>query len=158
MFLFIIQLINIFQCVKCKVLTYKKSCDFSCLLFCKQFQQCNLVVEHNFIKMSKKIGTKIFNYLIGVPISELRDNKLPTYRDVINLFIYKHTILNLTIRQSSTNAICSLNNVWYKFSIPTSRCQYNIKKLESFYQLYQNLKKNSQGKKNTNTYRKNKGF
>ncbi|XP_057328584.1 uncharacterized protein LOC130669614 [Microplitis mediator] len=104
------------------------------------------------------MSKKIFNYLIGVPISELRDNKLPTYRDVINLFIYKHTILNLTIRQSSTNTICELNNVWYKFSIPTSRCQYNIKKLESFYQLYQNLKKNSRGKKTPIHIEKIKGF
>lgn len=63
--------------------------------------------------MSEKIGNKIFNYLIGFPINKLNDNKLPTYRDVINLFIYKHKILNFTIRQSSTETICELNDVWF---------------------------------------------
>lgn len=42
--------------------------------------------------------------------------------------------------------------------IPINRSQYNIKKLESFYQNYQNLKKNLEGKKTPIHVRKIKNF
>lgn len=90
--------------------------------------------------MTEKIGNKVFNYLIGFESSELNLQKLPTYRDVINLFMHKHRCLKFTIRQSSTEVIKEVIDIWNNFSIPTSRIQHVIEKFEKFYDLYKKIK------------------
>ncbi|XP_057336479.1 uncharacterized protein LOC130675041 [Microplitis mediator] len=62
--------------------------------------------------MSRQIGFKVYNYLLGYELSNLSDYKLPSYRDAINLFMYKHRYLQLTIRQSSKEVIDDINHIW----------------------------------------------
>lgn len=90
--------------------------------------------------MTEKIGNKLFNYLIGFESSELNNQKLPIYRDVINLFMHDHRCLKFTIRQNSTEVIKEVINIWNNFSIPTSRIQHIIEKFEKFYDQYKKIK------------------
>ncbi|XP_044595356.1 uncharacterized protein LOC123272552 [Cotesia glomerata] len=92
--------------------------------------------------MSEKIGDKIYNYLVGFEIKKINNNRLPSYRDVLSLFMFKHMSLKMTIRNSSASVISEISAVWAKFMIPTIRPQHSIKKLEKFYAKYKDLKKN----------------
>lgn len=90
--------------------------------------------------MTQKISNKVFNNLIGFETSKLNNQKLPIYRDVINIFMYKHRCLKLTIRQSSTEVIKDVIDIWNNFSIPISRIQHIILKFEKFYDQYKKVK------------------
>lgn len=91
--------------------------------------------------MTEVIGNRTYNYLVGFQIEEFNCYKLPTYRDVINLFMYKHLTLNLTIRTSATEAIDELEAMWDKIGIPTTLKRNSIRKFEKFYDDYKDIKK-----------------
>lgn len=91
--------------------------------------------------MTEVIGNRTYNYLIGFQIKEFNRHKLPTYRDVINLFMYKHLTLRLTIRHSTTEAIGELEAMWNKIGIPTILKRNSIRKFEKFYDVYKDIKK-----------------
>ncbi|CAG5100671.1 Protein of unknown function [Cotesia congregata] len=91
--------------------------------------------------MSEQIGEKIYNYLIGFEIKTINKNKLPLYRDVLSLFMYKHHSLKQTIRNSSSDVLSEVNAVWAGFLIPTIRPQHSKKKLEKLYSEYIIIKK-----------------
>lgn len=97
--------------------------------------------------MCEKIGNRVYNYLIGFEINNFNTHKLPSNRDVLNLFMYKHKSLKLNIRVSSSSVISDTNAVWASFSIPTIRPQHSIRKLESLYSDYVKLKKRRIGGK-----------
>lgn len=92
--------------------------------------------------MREEIGNKVYNYLLGFEMSKFNTKKLPTYRDVMNVFMYKHRGFKITIRRSSNDVFSKLNDVWSNFLIPTCQRQQSIKKLETFHSEYLNLKKN----------------
>lgn len=105
--------------------------------------------------MCEKIGRNVYNYLIGFETTEIHNNKLPSYREVLSLFIYKHQSLNMTIRNSASSVISDTNAVWSKFMIPTIRPQHSIQKLEKFYTDYLLIKKHRNREKNSKTQQKN---
>lgn len=105
--------------------------------------------------MCEKIGKNTYNYLIGFETSQININKLPSYREVLNLFIYKHRSLNITIRNSASSVISDTNAVWANFMIPTIRPQHSIKKLEKFYSEYQLIKKHRNREKKSKVQQKN---
>lgn len=91
--------------------------------------------------MTEVIGNRTYNYLIGFQIKELNKHKLPTYRDVINLFMYKHSTLKLTIRDSTTEAVNELEVMWNRIGISTTPKRNSIRKFEKFYNEYKDIKK-----------------
>lgn len=92
--------------------------------------------------MREKIGNKAYNYLLGFEMTKFNIKKLPTYRDVINVFMHKHRGLKITIRRSSNEVISELNEIWSNFLLPTCQRQQSVKKLETFHKEYLNLQKN----------------
>lgn len=94
-----------------------------------------------FGNMTEVIGNRTYNYLIGFQIKELNKHKLPTYRDVINLFMYKHSTLKLTIRDSTTEAVNELEVMWNRIGISTTPKRNSIRKFEKFYNEYKDIKK-----------------
>ncbi|CAD6222134.1 GSCOCG00000748001-RA-CDS [Cotesia congregata] len=104
--------------------------------------------------MGEKIRNKTYNYLIGFEIKKINNNRLPSYRDVLSLFMFKHMSLKMTIRNSSASVISETNAVWAKFMIPTMRPQHSIKKLEKFYAKYKDLKKGRSREKKSKAQQK----
>lgn len=105
--------------------------------------------------MCEQIGNRVYNYLIGFEIRNINDNKLPSCRDVLNLFLYKHQSLKLNIRASASSVISDTNAVWAKLLIPTSRPQHSIKKLEKIHCEYIKLKKHRSRAKTSKKQRQN---
>ncbi|KAK0174471.1 hypothetical protein PV327_010236 [Microctonus hyperodae] len=97
--------------------------------------------------MREIIGKKAYNYLFGFETNKYSNKKLPTYREVMNVFMYKHRELKMTIRQSSTEVARELKDIWSKFLISSCRREQIIKKIETFYKEYMNLKTNRKRKK-----------
>ncbi|XP_044580678.1 uncharacterized protein LOC123262499 [Cotesia glomerata] len=77
--------------------------------------------------MSEQIGNRVYNYLIGFEIHNINNIKLPSCRDVLNLFMYKRQSLKLSIRTSASSVISDTNAIWANLLIPTSRPQHSIK-------------------------------
>lgn len=105
--------------------------------------------------MSEKIGRNTYNYLIGFETTQININKLPSYREVLSLFFYKHRSLKINIRNSASSVISDTNAVWANFMIPTIRPQHSIKKLEKFYSEYQIIRKHCDREKKSKAQQKN---
>lgn len=105
--------------------------------------------------MSEQIGNRVYNYLVGFEIRNINNDKLPSCRDVLNLFLYKHQSLKLSIRASASSVISDTNAVWANLLIPTSRLQHSIKKLEKIYSDYMKLKKHRSREKTSKRQRNN---
>lgn len=105
--------------------------------------------------MSEKIGNKTWNYLIGFERSQINNNKLPSYRELLNLFMYKHQSLKLTIRNSATSVINDTNTIWASFKIPTIRPQHSLTKLEKFYAEYIKVKTHHKREKKSKAQKQN---
>lgn len=97
--------------------------------------------------MCEQDNKSIYHYLIGFETTQININKLPSYRDVLSLFIYKHQSLKITIRSSASSVISDTNAVWKNFMIPTIRLQHSIQKLENFFSDYLLIKKHRQREK-----------
>lgn len=80
--------------------------------------------------------------LVGSEIEKLVDHKLPTNRDVLRLFFYKHNTLKVTIRQSANQVIETILNIWSETGIPTNNYRTGVLKLEKLYKEWTTLKKN----------------
>lgn len=105
--------------------------------------------------MSEQIGNRVYHYLIGFEISNINKNKLPSRRDVLNLFMYKHQSLKLSIRDSASSVISDTNAAWANLLIPTSRPQHSIQKLKKIYSEYMKLKKHRSRAKTSKAHQKN---
>lgn len=106
--------------------------------------------------MCEKIGRNTYNYLIGFETTQINMNKLPSYRDVLSLFLYKHQFLNTnSIRNSASSVINDTNAVWANFMIPTIRPQHSIKKLEKYYSDYLLIRKHRDREKKSKAQQKN---
>ncbi|XP_044578931.1 uncharacterized protein LOC123261403 [Cotesia glomerata] len=105
--------------------------------------------------MSEQIGNRVYNYLIGFEIHNINNIKLPSCRDVLNLFMYKHQSLKLSIRASASSVISDTNAIWANLLIPTSRPQHSIKKLEKIHSDYMKLKNHRSRAKTSKRQRTN---
>ncbi|XP_044585219.1 uncharacterized protein LOC123265495 [Cotesia glomerata] len=105
--------------------------------------------------MSENIGSKTWNYLIGFERSQINNNKLPSYRDLLNFFMYKHQSLKLTIRNSATSVINDTNTIRASFKIPTIRPQHSLTKLEKFYAEYIKVKTHHKREKKSKAQKQN---
>lgn len=72
-------------------------------------------------------------YLIGPERPNIVGRKLPSIRQVLSLFFYKHRTCNLTIRQSSSKVIAETEIFWKASGLPTCLTENAIVKLEKLY-------------------------
>lgn len=105
--------------------------------------------------MCEQVNKSNYHYLIGFETTQININKLPSYRDVLSLFIYKHQSLKITIRTSATSVISDTNSVWKNFMIPTIRSQHSIQTLETFFSEYLLIKKHREREKSSKKQRTN---
>lgn len=100
--------------------------------------------------MMSRSTTQVIRYLIGYEKNRIHGRKLPTSKQVLSLFFYKHNELNLTIRESATATVEEVREFWGKAGIPTRRKQHAITKLEKLHKTWRNLQRNS-GRQNSKT-------
>jgi hypothetical protein len=81
-------------------------------------------------------------YLIGSVSSEIQGRKLPTLKQVMELFFHKHNIGKLTVRESSRYCIGEVFRLWSMARIPTTIERNAIEKLEKVFDRWVKLKKN----------------
>lgn len=87
-------------------------------------------------------------------IPTIQGIKLPTTRQVLQLFFYKHNELKHPIRKSSREAVDEVEKKWRQAGIPVGSSQYSISKLEKLHSKWVNVKK-SINKKQSEVHRKN---
>lgn len=92
-----------------------------------------------------KMATKQI-YLLGFPCRKLSQRKLPSVRKVLQLFFYKHTDPNLTIRQCFDQVIRDVLKVWKPTGIPVCQPYNAVSKIMKVYREWELLKKNKKKK------------
>lgn len=97
--------------------------------------------------MAKRTDKKV--YLIGYETKKLYERKLPTNREVLSLFFYKHNSLNLPIRECYKSVLEDVEDIWRQTGISISRSQHNVVKLKKLHEAWKSLKK-SCSRKNSN--------
>lgn len=95
----------------------------------------------------RKLRTNIF--LIGSDISQITGSKLPSNRQVLQVFFFNMRCVNLPIRESAKLTIDETVIFWQKASIPVRQPHHCIAKLEALYNLWRNLQKNCRRKSET---------
>lgn len=88
-------------------------------------------------------------FLVGFETSQISERKLPTQRQILSLFFYKHKSLNLTIRQSATEVAKDVIKIWSDFNLPTIKVFYVVGKIECLCREWKNLLKSRKNKKTT---------
>lgn len=81
-------------------------------------------------------------FLIGVMQEGIEGNKLPSVRQVLQVFFYELRSEKGTVRSSATRAIRLAEEFWQKARIPTKRTQKSIEKLEEIYRHWEKIVKN----------------
>lgn len=81
-------------------------------------------------------------YLIGPTKSRFEGRKLPTHRQVLQLFVHKHSEDKLTIRHSATETIKELRKIWQTSEIPVRQALNSTNHLVALHKRWINLKKN----------------
>lgn len=88
----------------------------------------------------RKLRTNL--YLIGSETSQISGSKLPSNRQVLQVFFYNIRCVNLTVRESARLAIDETVIFWQKARIPTRDPQHCVAKLEAIYNEWRKLQKN----------------
>src|SRR6218665_715554 len=96
-----------------------------------------------------KTRSKSAIWLIGFEEDKLKGSKLPSNRQVLSVFFYRHNSLKETIHDSSRDIIREAVQFWDKARIPIQPEHCAILKLEKLYEKWVKLKKNA--KRQTNT-------
>src|SRR6218665_3325061 len=96
-----------------------------------------------------KTRSKSAIWLIGFEEDKLNGSKLPSNRQVLSIFFYRHNSLKETIHDSSRDVIREAVQFWDKARIPIQPEHRAILKLEKLYKKRVKLKKNA--KRQTNT-------
>lgn len=86
-------------------------------------------------------------FLVGFETSQISERKLPTNRQVLSLFFYKHKCLKLTIRQSATEVAKNVIKIWAEFNLPIVKLFYVMSKIECLFREWKNLSKSRNNKK-----------
>ena len=90
--------------------------------------------------------------------SELKDNALPTYEDVIKCFLYKRCLLkekckkDPSAKEISVELAGEIEVIWSKASIPCITTTRIIQLILDYHQKYRNLLKQMKGRKNVTSY------
>lgn len=81
-------------------------------------------------------------FLLGHPPEEFGSTKLPSNREVLGVFFRLHNKEKKTIREASTETVRQVQAIWMgNARIPVKPEQHSIKKLETLFQTWQNLKR-----------------
>lgn len=103
--------------------------------------------------MSKKKEKATIFRLIGPANPILEGRKLPTNRQVLQLFFYKHSNLKLGIRLSARQTVDEVFKKWSLIGIPVAGHQYSTSKVEKLHSTWVKLQKSVN--KTSSTQRKN---
>lgn len=82
-------------------------------------------------------------YLIDKYEDDIKGLKLPSIRQALAYFLYRHVEMKETTRTASTKVIEKIEESWNRARIPVHHKQDSIKKLENIFARWQALKKNS---------------
>lgn len=80
-------------------------------------------------------------WLIGQPISGFTGGKLPSNRQVLQLFFFHRSDPKLKIRQCSWKVIQAAEQVWTRACIPTKTSELAVKSLEKLHKVWVSLRK-----------------
>lgn len=91
--------------------------------------------------MTTRNTDKIF--LLGHDESQIIGAKLPSNGQILRILFYNMRKVKLNLRMSASLAIKETEVFWEKARIPTRKVQRSIEKLESLYQEWRGIHKNS---------------
>lgn len=84
-------------------------------------------------------------FLVGNCESDLKGAKLPSMKQVLQLFFYKTRIEKISVKASIKYTIDATLDFWQKANIPTMTETNCMKKFDKLYREWQNLSKNRYG-------------
>lgn len=105
--------------------------------------------------MERNLRSNTEIYLIGFEKSQILGSKLPTIKEVLQLFFYHVRTQNTSIRQSASLATREAILFWEKAKIPTRKEQHCIDKLLKLYEEWRIVQKSSKSRNKTEVHRKN---
>lgn len=108
--------------------------------------------------MSKKKKTDDRIYLVGCTLKEISSRKLPTNRQMLQLFFYQHQLSKNPIREKAVIVANEIIVFWKKGGIPTCRFRDIIKKIIKLHTEWKNLQKNQNRKFSRAQIEKEKKF
>ncbi|XP_018787754.1 PREDICTED: uncharacterized protein LOC108968290 [Bactrocera latifrons] len=82
-------------------------------------------------------------YLLGHYSNEIVGSKLPSVKQVLNVFFFNLRVCKLTVRGSASLAVREAMIYWEKARIPTQELKNCIPKLEGLYQQFRQLQKHA---------------
>ena len=89
--------------------------------------------------MNAKGKTEVF--LLLHPPNKFIGSKLPSNQQALGVFLHLHNVENMTIRDAATDTVRQLQDIWLgKARIPVKPEQHSIKKLESLFKSWKDLK------------------
>lgn len=97
-------------------------------------------------------------YLIGKMIPQIGGRKLPTNRQVLQVFFHHHSKEKLTIRKSSSETMAEVMTYWNRAGIPVSQLKQCIVKVEKLFSKWQILQKTHWRKNSPTQKRKESDF
>ncbi|KYM96046.1 Chondroitin proteoglycan-2 [Cyphomyrmex costatus] len=83
---------------------------------------------------------KIIDF-VGPTMTTIEGRKLPTNRQILQLYFHKHIECHLTIRQSARAVVAEVHKKWSSAKIPVGSSKYHILKVEKLFHSWTNLKK-----------------
>lgn len=112
-----------------------------------------IVQHYHSNKMEHKLRSKTEIFLVGFETYQILGSKLPTLKQVLQLFFHHCRTLKMNQRESATLVIQEVFIFWEKAKIPIRKQQHCIDKLLNLYEEWQRLAKNKSRK--TDAQRKN---
>lgn len=80
-------------------------------------------------------------YLLGKPSPTITGNKLPSKKQVLQVFFHLHNEEKKTVREAATGAVGAALPFWEKARIPVCLKKHLIKKLEVLFNSWKSLRK-----------------
>lgn len=106
--------------------------------------------------MERDLRSNTQIHLIGFEKSQILGSKLPTNKEVLQLFFYHVRTQAMSIHRSATLATREAILFWEKANIPTKKEQHCIDKLKKLYDQWRKIEKSSTRSRNkTKVHQKN---
>lgn len=90
-------------------------------------------------------------WLVGAEEARITGSKLPSNKQALSVFFYHHRTLLKTVHESAVLVVKEVVSFWNKARIPVRPQHHAVKQLESLFETWQKLKKNSKRTSQTQT-------
>lgn len=94
------------------------------------------------VEMLSTTRAKSNVFLVGEPLQQFNGRMLPTSREVLQVYFYRHKLEKLSQKDAVRTVIKEVGEIWSRARVPTAAERNIIPKLESLLETYRNVCRN----------------